>query len=144
MGGNKALVQGQKSALVEFRAPQDPAAWTRPCLLCTSCTCSESDYAGRCSPLRTPCMCSFSERAGRCSPLRTPCIRSFSEHASRCSTQRTPCTGSFADYAGRCWLLLRLCSRCSGFPFRARFLPPLLPPPPAAALPADAPPASPG
>ena len=63
------------------RAPRDPAAWTRPCLLCTSCTCSFPDCAGRCSPLRIPCTGSFPERAGRCSPLRTPCTGSFADCA---------------------------------------------------------------
>ena len=64
-----------------LRAPRDPAAWTRPCLLCTSCICSGCDCEGRCCLLRTPCTCSFAERAGRCSPLRTPCTGSFSDCA---------------------------------------------------------------
>ena len=92
-------MRGQKEVRGSLRAPRDPAAWNRPCLLCTSCTCSFSDCAGRCSPLRTPCTCSLSERAGRCSPLRTPCTCSFAERAGRCSTLRTPCTGSFSSCA---------------------------------------------
>ena len=55
----------QKPVLIKSKAPRDPAAWTRPCLLCTSCTCSLPDRVGRCSPLRNPCTCSFSEDAGR-------------------------------------------------------------------------------
>ena len=35
---------------VMSRAPRDPAAWTHPCPLCTSCTCPFPDCAGRCSP----------------------------------------------------------------------------------------------
>ena len=61
---------GQKEVWVSLRAPRDPAAWTRPCLLCTSCTCSLSDCAGRCSPLRTPCTRSLSDCAGRCPERR--------------------------------------------------------------------------
>ena len=54
---------GQEEVWVRLRAPRDPAAWTRPCLLCTSCTCFLSDCAGRCCPLRTPCTCSFADCA---------------------------------------------------------------------------------
>ena len=79
-GARKALVL--RLALipprVESRAPQDPAASGRPRLLCTSCSCSFSDCARRCSPLHTPCRGSFSDCAGRCSPLRTPCTLSAS------------------------------------------------------------------
>ena len=76
---------------VESRAPQDPAASGRPCLLCTSCSCCFSDCAGRCSLLRTPCRGSFSDCAGRYSPLLSLWTCSFSDCAGRCSPLHTPC-----------------------------------------------------
>ena len=40
-----------ESVYFNFRAPRDPAASSRPCLLCMSCTCFVADCAGRCPPL---------------------------------------------------------------------------------------------
>ena len=101
-----------KPAWVKFRAPRDPAALSRPCLLCRCCTCSFCDRAGGCPPLRTPWSGSSADCAGRCSPLKTPC------------------TGSFADCAGRYFPLhLPSALHCPSIPPRARFPPPMIPPP---------------
>ena len=77
----EARMHGQTSVRVEPRAPRDPAAWTRPCLLGTACTCPSSDCAGRCPPLRNPYKNTFADCADRCSPLRTPCTGLFSDCA---------------------------------------------------------------
>ena len=87
---------------IKPKAPRDPAASTRPCLLCTSCTCSLSERAGRCSPLRNPCNGSFPDCARRCCPPHTPCTCFFSGYARRCSRLRNPCTRTFADCAHTC------------------------------------------
>ena len=50
--GAKGLYQpALESVYFNFRAPRDPAASSRPCLLCMSCTCFVADCAGRCPPL---------------------------------------------------------------------------------------------
>ena len=67
----------------------------RPRLLCTCCTCSLYECAGRYCPLRTHCTC-------RCSPIRIPCTCSFADCAGRCLPLRTPCTCSLPERAGRC------------------------------------------
>ena len=61
------------SGFVGVSAPQGPAASTRPCLLCTSCTCSLPDCARRCPPLRNTSIQTLSDCAGKCPPHRTPC-----------------------------------------------------------------------
>ena len=81
---------GKTPARVEPRAPRDPAAWTRPCLLGIACTFPSSECAGRCPPLRNPYTGSFPDCAGRCPPLRNPCIGTYPDCAGKCCLLRAP------------------------------------------------------